>query len=87
MYQATKGVTAFTPEIDCDQAAMGLPPVTSAVFLIAKQFLQNEGVWEKYPDASATPSGIIHEWYKCMYVKKITLLQYETVVTKKLRQS
>jgi hypothetical protein len=23
-----------TPEIDCDQSAMGLPPVTSAVFLL-----------------------------------------------------
>jgi hypothetical protein len=27
---------AFTPEIDCDQTAMGLPPVTSAVLLIGK---------------------------------------------------
>jgi hypothetical protein len=26
---------ALTPEIDCNQTAMGLPPVTSAVFLIA----------------------------------------------------
>jgi hypothetical protein len=25
-----KGLIAFTPEIDCDQTAMGLPPVTSA---------------------------------------------------------
>jgi hypothetical protein len=24
--KATKGLTAFTAEIDCDQAAMGLPP-------------------------------------------------------------
>jgi hypothetical protein len=29
-------VVAFTPEIDCDQMAMDLPPVTSAVLLIAK---------------------------------------------------
>jgi hypothetical protein len=29
-------ILALTPEIDCDQMAMGLPPVTSAVFLIAK---------------------------------------------------
>jgi hypothetical protein len=28
-----KGLTALTPEIDCNQTAMGLPPVTSAVFL------------------------------------------------------
>jgi hypothetical protein len=25
-----------TPEIDCNKMAIGLPPVTSAVFLIAK---------------------------------------------------
>jgi hypothetical protein len=34
--KATKGIT-FTPEIDYD-LAIGLPPVTSAVFLIAEQF-------------------------------------------------
>jgi hypothetical protein len=33
---ATKGLIALKPEIDCDQMAMGLPPVTSAVFIIAK---------------------------------------------------
>jgi hypothetical protein len=31
----TKGLKAFTPEIDCNKTAMVLPPVTSAVFLIA----------------------------------------------------
>jgi hypothetical protein len=31
----TKGLIVFTPEIDCDQMAMGLRPVTSAVLLIA----------------------------------------------------
>jgi hypothetical protein len=31
-----KGLIALTPEIDYDQTAMGLPPVTSAIFLIAK---------------------------------------------------
>jgi hypothetical protein len=34
--KATKGLTALTPEIDCGQTAMGLPLVTSAVFLMAK---------------------------------------------------
>jgi hypothetical protein len=34
--KATKGLIALTPEIDCDQTAFGLSPVTSAVFLIAK---------------------------------------------------
>jgi hypothetical protein len=31
-----KGLTALTPKIDYDQAAMGLPTVTSVVFLVAK---------------------------------------------------
>jgi hypothetical protein len=31
-----KGLIALTPEIDCDQRAMGLPHITSAVLLIAK---------------------------------------------------
>jgi hypothetical protein len=34
--KATKGLIAFTPEIDCNQTAMGLPPVRSAVLLIVK---------------------------------------------------
>jgi hypothetical protein len=34
--KAIKGLIAFTPEIDCDQMAIGLPPVISAVFLKAK---------------------------------------------------
>jgi hypothetical protein len=34
--KATKGLIAFTPEIDYDQTAMGLPPVTFAILLIAK---------------------------------------------------
>jgi hypothetical protein len=29
-------VIALTPEIDWDQTAMGLPPVTSVVLIIAK---------------------------------------------------
>jgi hypothetical protein len=33
-----QSIEAFTPEIDCDHIAMGLPPVTSAVFLIASEF-------------------------------------------------
>jgi hypothetical protein len=32
--KATKGLIAVT-EIDCNETAMGLPPVTSAVFLTA----------------------------------------------------
>jgi hypothetical protein len=30
-----RGLMALTPEIGCNKTAMGLPPVTPAVFLIA----------------------------------------------------
>jgi hypothetical protein len=33
-----KGLTAFMPEMDCYLTAMGLPPVTSGVFLIVNSF-------------------------------------------------
>jgi hypothetical protein len=33
--KATKGLIALTPEKDCNKTMIGLPPVTSAVFLIA----------------------------------------------------
>jgi hypothetical protein len=36
--KAIKGFTALTLETDCDESAMGLPSVTSAVFLIDKSF-------------------------------------------------
>jgi hypothetical protein len=35
-YKVTIGLIAFTPEIECDQTAMGLPHVTSVVSLTAK---------------------------------------------------
>jgi hypothetical protein len=47
-YKATKKFTALTPEIICDQAAMGLPPVRFEVFLKAKSFWYNVGVSEEY---------------------------------------
>jgi hypothetical protein len=31
-----EGRTLLTPEMDCNQTAIALPPVTSAVFLMAK---------------------------------------------------
>jgi hypothetical protein len=43
----------FTPEIDCDQPAMGLPSVMSVIFLRALC-------------VSATPSGIKREC-ECLY--------------------
>jgi hypothetical protein len=35
LHGCRKRLIALTPEIDCNMTAMGLPPVTSAVFLIA----------------------------------------------------
>jgi hypothetical protein len=34
LVKATKGLIALTTEIDWKKTAMGLPPVTSAVFVI-----------------------------------------------------
>jgi hypothetical protein len=39
--RAFKGLTALPLEMDYDQTTMGLPPVTSAGFLIANSFWQN----------------------------------------------
>jgi hypothetical protein len=36
--EGDKALTAFSPEIDCNQTAMGLPPVTSAILLVATSF-------------------------------------------------
>jgi hypothetical protein len=36
--KATKGLTTLTPEINCDQTLMNLPPVTSAVLFTSKYF-------------------------------------------------
>jgi hypothetical protein len=36
--KGTKGLIALTPKIGCNNMAMGLPPVMSAVFLIANKF-------------------------------------------------
>jgi hypothetical protein len=46
----------------CDQMAMGLPLVTSVLFLKAKSFWYNVGVSEVYL-RFVTPSGIKHECY------------------------
>jgi hypothetical protein len=66
--KASKGLIAFTSEIDCDQTTTGLPSVLSAVLLIAKYFGKTWASWRNFWDASATPSGIKHECYVCMYV-------------------
>jgi hypothetical protein len=51
LYKATKGLTALPPELDCKQMAMGLPRLTSAVFLKANSAkLQNlGGILEMFP--------------------------------------
>jgi hypothetical protein len=36
--EASKGLIALTPEIGFNKTTMGLPPVSSAVFLIANKF-------------------------------------------------
>jgi hypothetical protein len=62
--KAIKELIALTPEIDSDQTAMGLPPVTSAVILITnfgKTWASRTNIW----DASA---GKKREWYVCMYI-------------------
>jgi hypothetical protein len=69
--------------MDCDQTALSLPPVTSAVFLIPNNFGKRENIW----DAFLTPSGVKREryvtWYKtkslptvCPYVC-LDLLNYQ----------
>jgi hypothetical protein len=55
--------SALTPEIDFDQTAMGLPPVKSAVFLIAsdiaKMWVSRRNIWDDpYGDKV---------WGVCMY--------------------
>jgi hypothetical protein len=51
--KAPKGLTAFPPETVCNQTAMGLRAVASAVFLIAKSFWSTLGVSEEYVNTSA----------------------------------
>jgi hypothetical protein len=63
--KATKGLTALAPEIDRSQTAIGLPPVMSTEFVskFGKTWASQKKIWY----ASATLSGIKHEWYVCMY--------------------
>jgi hypothetical protein len=57
--KATKGLIAIKNDIDCDPTAMGLPPVASAVFLIAKYFLLKRGSLRGISEMPLlTPSGI-----------------------------
>jgi hypothetical protein len=59
-------IIAFTPEIDCDQTAMGLPPVCSISH--SYNFGETLASWRKFWGTSATLSGIKREWYVCMWL-------------------
>jgi hypothetical protein len=68
----------LTPEKDYDQTAMGLLPVTSVVFLIAKLASNVGKTWasrRNIRDVSATPSGIQCEWYVLVCICIIHLCQ------------
>jgi hypothetical protein len=60
--KATKELIALTPEMHCDQTAMGLPPVMSAVFLIA--ILVKCGCL----------GGIKRKWYVYLSILKIAFI-------------
>jgi hypothetical protein len=63
--KATKGLTALTPKIDCNQTAIGLPPVTSvSTVLVTRGSLG--GIFEMplLPLRGWGVSGM----YVCMYV-------------------
>jgi hypothetical protein len=53
--KTTKELIALTPEMDCDQMAIGLPTAKSASYFIAKSFWYNVGVSVDNLNVSATP--------------------------------
>jgi hypothetical protein len=57
----TKGLIGLTPEFECDQTAIGLPPVKSVVFL-SKSFSKTWMARRNIPDVLATPSGIRRQY-------------------------
>jgi hypothetical protein len=58
----TKGLIALTPEIDCDQTAMGLPPTASAV---SKLSLVKRGRLGRISEIALYPFGD-KAWYVCI---------------------
>jgi hypothetical protein len=71
--KSTKGLTALTSVMDCDRTAMGLPPATSAVFLIAKLFWLNMGVSEVYCKSLCQPFRG-KAWVVCLHLILMQLL-------------
>jgi hypothetical protein len=67
----TKGIPTLILEMDCDQTAMGLSLVISAVFLIAKSFFLNVGLSEEYLRCFYYSSGD-KVWVICIYIHNIT---------------
>jgi hypothetical protein len=54
-YKETKRLTVLTPEMDCNQTAMGLPPFTSVVFLISLVILVKCGCIVRISKTSLLP--------------------------------
>jgi hypothetical protein len=55
--KGAKGLTVRTPEMECDQKAMGLPSVTYAVFLIHTTYaLSSKGSQKYLKYSSETPT-------------------------------
>jgi hypothetical protein len=83
--KATEGLIALMPETDCDQTAIGLPPITSAAFLIAILVIAKQS-GRNIRDASSTPSGIKRERYVCMnfdrLMKMLFLIEWHRAVIK-----
>jgi hypothetical protein len=71
-----KGLTALTPEIDCDQTAWAYLPSrlqnTAQLSNFGKTWVSQSNVW----DTSAAPSGTKREWYVCVNIHKVRI-QYK----------
>jgi hypothetical protein len=62
----TEKLAALIPEIYCDQMAMGLPSVTTAVTSLLSNFGETWASRRNIRDVSATPAGVKRKW--CMYI-------------------
>jgi hypothetical protein len=70
----TKGLKALTPEKDCDQTAMGLPPFTSSLIMIKRgRGVSEEYLSAKYEFASSNTTRTTFAFFAC-FVWKLTPL-------------